>query len=340
MADNDQATQLDPIPPLATSSARLSVPLDQNPAAIYLASLSEGSQRTMRTALNTIAGLLSIPVLRDTEGRDQRYLATPWADLRYQHTRAIQAYLQVHYAPATTNKLLAALRRVLREARRLGQISADDYDRATDLDSIQMEQPQLPQDRIIAEDELIALLRICADDPTPAGARDAAIIALLRGTGLRRAEMAGLDLGDYDAERGAVAVRTGKHRVVYTPPGVRATLNEWVALRGDDPGPLFYGLVKGGGLVRRRLAAQAMTIVCANRAAEAGIAPFTPQDMRRTFIGGLLEAGADMAVVQHLAGHADSATTSRYDRRSEDAKRRSVELVHVPHFPRAGSRAQ
>jgi integrase len=76
----------------------------------------------------------------------------------------------------------------------------------------------------------------------------------------------------------------------------------------------------GDGLVVRRLAAQAVTVVCAARAREAGIAPVTPHDMRRTFISGLLDAGADIATVQRLAGHEDPATTSRYDRRGEAAK--------------------
>ena len=334
MAPTDQTTPPCSIPPLVILSANPLLLPDQNPAAIYLASLSESSQRTMLTALNTIAGLLGMPVCKDPAGHDQRCLATPWGDLRHQHTSAIRAYLQDHYAPATANKLLAALRRVLREARRLDQISADDYDRATNLASIAAQPHQSAQGRVVVEAEMIALLRTCAEDASPAGARDAAIIALLRGTGLRRSEVAGLDLGDYHAESGAIVVRTGKHRLVYTPPGVRATLNDWVAVRGQDLGPLFYGVVKGGALVPRRLAAQAITIVCAARATEAGVMPFTPQDLRRTFLSGLLDAGADMAVVQRLAGHEDPATTSRYDRRGEAAKQRAVDLVHVPYFPR------
>ena len=84
----------------------------------------------------------------------------------------------------------------------------------------------------------------------------------------------------------------------------------------------------------RRLAAQAVAVICEARAKEAAIAAFTPHDMRRTFISGLLDAGADIATVQRLAGHEDPATTSRYDRRGEAAKQRAIELVHVPHFSR------
>jgi hypothetical protein len=122
--------------PSAALTVHPLVPNDQSPAAVYLASLSVESRRTMRTALNTIAGLLGVGEHLDAEGRDMRLLAVPWASLRYQHTAAIRAQLQERYAPATANKLLAALRRVLKEARRLGQMSADDNDRAVDVRNI------------------------------------------------------------------------------------------------------------------------------------------------------------------------------------------------------------
>jgi integrase/recombinase XerD len=324
-------TSLASVAPTAVSS----VPLDQNPAAVYLASLGEGSRLTMRSALNTIAELLGIGEMRDADGRDMRCLAAPWASLRYQHTAAIRAQLLDQYAPATANKLLAALRRVLREARRLGQMSADDYDQAVDLRTIRSE--RLPRGRALSDGEVAALMRACADDITPAGARDAAIVALLRGTGLRRSEVVALDLADYEAAAGTLTIRNGKgkkERLTYVAGGAKAALDEWLMTRGEAAGPLFYGITKGGRLVVRRLADQAIAVICAARATEAGVAPFTPHDMRRTFISGLLDAGADIATVQRLAGHEDPATTSRYDRRGEVVKQRAIELVHVPHYSR------
>ena len=54
------------------------------------------------------------------------------------------------------------------------------------------------------------MFRVCQHDPRPSGARDAALLAVLYGAGLRRSEVVALDVADYEADSGALTIRAGK----------------------------------------------------------------------------------------------------------------------------------
>ena len=102
------------------------------------------------------------------------------------HTAAVRAFLAEKYAPAMANKCLAALRGVLKAAWRLRQMPTDEYQRARDIPTVRGE--SLPRGRALSRGELHALFAVCMEDEQIKGARDAALLAVLYGGGLRRSE--------------------------------------------------------------------------------------------------------------------------------------------------------
>jgi integrase len=300
---------------------------DRSPALVYLARLSASSRRTMRGALDRVAQLLS------GGGADAE--AFPWHRLEYPHTTAVRTALMEHYAPATANRHLAALRGVLKEAWRLGLMSADAYHRAADLGGVGGS--TLPAGREITDGELYALFRVCAEDPRPIGARDGAVLALLYGALLRRSEAARLELRDSNTETGELRIRQGKgrkDRLTYLQGAALEILEAWLGVRGTEPGPVLVPVGKSGRITVRGMTDQALYMRIATRARAAGVREISPHDFRRTAIGNLLDAGADISAVQQLAGHSNVTTTQRYDRRGERIKRKAAGMLHVPYVQR------
>ena len=317
-------------------------PIDQNPAFVYLAGLAAGSRRTMRQALYSVACIIGRS--EPTPASEPEQLATiaalPWGSLRFQHTAAVRSELLTRYAPPTANKTLSALRGVMRAAWRLGQLTGEEYQKAVDLQAIKGGASE-PAGRALSRGEVYAIFNTCANDPTPAGYRDAAMFGLLYGCGVRRAELAAVDLADFarDGEDNAtLTVQHGKgnkRRGIPVNDGTLEALEDWLSVRGDEPGPLFCAINRGGRMdLGGRLTPQAIYNMLSKRGEAAGVKDFSPHDLRRTFISDLLDAGADIATVQKLAGHANVTTTARYDRRGERAKRAAVKMLHVPYTRR------
>lgn len=326
--DDKQQQQLITVEQLNTLSA------DQNPALVYLASLSSAeSRRTMRNALNAITDII-VPDLSRTlpkEAQKQRYQYVVWSALRYQHVQAIRAELALWYAPATTNKILSALRGVLDAAFNLEQLSAEDYQRARQVKNVRGE--SLPAGRDVKPEELRALIDVCQEEASPAAIRDTAIIGVLYTCGLRRAELVSLTRDNLDMQERKLMVKQAKgrkQRTAYVSGGALAALKSWLGMRGTFDGALFNPILKNGTVVKRAMTAQAVYYILKKRAEQADVPDFSPHDMRRTFVGDLLDRGADIVVVSKLAGHADVKTTARYDRRPEEAKRRAAELLDFP----------
>jgi integrase len=302
----------------------------QNPVAVYLRSLAPGSRATMQSALRACVTIF---------GYQGSIYAFPWAGLRYSDTSAIRSALAEQYSAAQANKVLSALKGVLKAAWRLEQVSDADYLRAIDVANVKGS--SAPVGRAIETDELSLMLKVCAADPSAAGLRDAAIFAVGFGCGLRRAELAGLDVGDWNKRDRELLIRRGKGgkaRIVHLNDEGAKDLIQWLKARGDHEGPLFQPVNRGGRIRRdMRMSGAAIGDAIARRAEQACIEPVKAHDLRRSHISSLLDAGVDLATVQQMAGHSSPTTTSQYDRRPLRARKEAAERLSWPSQPRQAS---
>ena len=198
--------------------------------------------------------------------------------------------------------------------------------------------------RALTYGEWQALLGVCMADPTPAGARDGALFAILKVTGLRRAEVAALKLEDYDRGIGSIRI-DGKRRKVRSIPfedsGALEALHDWLAVRGEAPGPLLRRIKKGDKVQLQGLTEQGIYHILLKRGQQAGLAHFTPHDLRRTCATGMTKLGATRFIAQRVIGHKEAGVGSVYDRYEylrEKASALSAWASHVERITRGGLR--
>jgi site-specific recombinase XerC len=252
-------------------------------------------------------------------------LSFPWASIRYSHTGLIRTKLSEKYAPATANCRLSALRGVLKECWRLGQMSAEDYHKACDIEPVRGSRELAGRE--VTQAELEKLFSACTDSDM--GKRDAAILSILYGCGLRRAELAGLDITSLENGVLRLIGKRNKERSVPLPKWALDRLNVWLNVRGTEPGPLFLPFSRSGPVNRRMIPLSVYTSL--KRTGErAGVAHFSPHDMRRTLTSNLLDKSKDPHAVQLILGHSNIATTMRYDRRGERIKVQAINKITDP----------
>jgi site-specific recombinase XerD len=195
---------------------------------------------------------------------------------------------------------------------------------------------RLTAGRDIDPGEIAALMKACANDQTPAGARDASMIALMASTGMRRAEVAALKLSDM-REGGEIHVtgKGNKQRKVFIVNGTARAMADWLTIRGTSDECVFCAINKAGVVdTRRSMTPQILNNMLEKRCEQAGIENLTPHDFRRTLAGALLDNGNDIATVARLLGHSSVTTTQRYDRRGDESVRRAAQGVSVPYYGR------
>ncbi len=231
------------------------------------------------------------------------------------------------FAPSSVARALVSLRSFYRFLAREGLVERDPTARV-----LAPKQPRsLP--KAIPRAEVEALLELPRADLL--GRRDRAVLEVLYGAGLRISELVGLDLDDVDLDEGSILVRAGKGSKARRVP-----IGRWaVGAVGDyltaaRPELARRAANAGGGLILNarggRLTRQGCWKLLKSYASAAGLAEkVSPHTLRHSFATHMLDAGADIRVVQELLGHASLATTQVYTLVS-DTRLREVYLAAHP----------
>jgi site-specific recombinase XerD len=294
-----------------------------NPLLQYLARLAPSSQLTMKYVLQDAADRLGF--------EDCDIAEVPWHLLDPAHVTALVAALRADgFTPNTSSLYVNAVRGVMNEAWRLSLIS---HEQLLKIRTVKATQGvRLPVGRNLKRSLIRELMEVCAADPRPQGLRDAAVIALLYGTGMRKSESVDLKLSQIDfSERSLQVLGKGNKQLIkYAPAWAFDRLNAWLAFRRSqlpegqaDDDFLFNRIRRGSHITRERITKHAIYYIARQRGQQVGV-KIMPHDFRRSFITRVIEEH-DLSIAQKLAHHSNIQTTANYDMRDDNERRRAVD---------------
>jgi len=265
------------------------------------------------------AFLAKAPASESPHGKEWPQLAT---DRKSDLIRFIQELLGKRgYSSAAVRRKIAALRSFYRFLRRENKREDDP---AAELESPKRDK-LLP--KVLKEREVTQLLRTVSGWQTEwLKVRDRAILELLYASGMRRAEIASLDLSDVDLKTRTMRVmgKGRKQRLVIINRTTAAAIRDYLNVRprsADDA--LFLGHTG------HRLSTRHIWEIFRRIHALSGLdAKASPHVLRHSFATHLLEHGVDLITIQELLGHASVATTQIYTNVSFEHKRRAYDEGH------------
>ncbi len=295
----------------------------RNPLTLYLTRLAPSSQLTMRYVLQDAADRLGF--------EDINLEDIDWHLLQPEHVIALVAALREDgYAPNTSSLYVNAVRGVMNEAWRLSLISQEH------LLKMRTVKPapgtRLGQGRNLRRTLIREMMEVCAADPRPQGLRDAAVIGILYGSGMRKSESVNLDLAQINFDERSLRVigKGNKELIKYAPDWAFAKLQAWLAFRREqlkegeqDDSFLFNRIRRGSHITRERITKHAIYYIARQRGEQVGV-KIMPHDFRRSFITRVIEEH-DLSIAQKLAHHTNIQTTASYDVRDDNERRRAVD---------------
>lgn len=298
-----------------TKSTRLStITTDQqvfNPAQAYVLTLGAGqSRQKVIRLLNKIANDFGYDNLN----------TCPWHTLTYDTILAFRTKrMDEGLAPSTINLQISILKMVAKQAWLKQMMPLETYTAIRECKSVRGS--RVSKGRALNLRESNRLLTTAELKNSAIGTRDAAIIALAIGCGMRRAEISGLKLRalNFDTHVITILGKGNKERRLTPCDEAWERLQEWLNLRGNEGCENVFVCVKKGDHIMHfmPLTESGIYKLMRENANKANVASFTPHDLRRTFATRLLDTGADINTVRKVMGHSSVVTTQRYDKRDE-----------------------
>ncbi|WP_286232457.1 tyrosine-type recombinase/integrase [Thalassotalea sediminis] len=293
---------------------------NKSASEVYLLSLQSSQSRvTMSSLLNVVALKLQ---------NKKSHSDVDWSVLNYEQILHLLSDLSSQgKSPSTINVYLSALKGVAKEAWRKKDIDVETYQHIKEIRRVRGSRSV--KGRALELSELNQLIDYCMMQDGVIAMRDAAVVALVYGAGLRRHEAANLLLSDLNLKDATLRVlgKGNKERVNALHNRILEILDVWLQERGLEPGPLFLRARKGNRLVNEPISGQTIYDIIIRRYQEAGLKRLTPHDLRRTYATKLLENGEDVFVVQDLMGHSSVETTKNYDKRADVAKNKAAKAL-------------
>ena len=231
---------------------------------------------------------------------------------------SVQAYRthleSIGNRPPSINQALSAIRKLASEAAEAGLL--DDGAAA----SIQrLKGPQQRGQRAgqwLTLPQARALLQAPESD-TLRGLRDRALLGLLLGCGLRRAEASGLQVSQLQDREGRLCLvdlirKRERIQTIPMPTEMAAAVRAWLTAAGLTEGRVFREVDKDGRVSGDRLSPAGIWFVVREYGGKIGMPELAPHDLRRTFAGLSLKGGATLRKIQQALGHASVSTTEKY----------------------------
>lgn len=346
---------------IALNTGKLDRP-EGNPGAVYISALAPSSQKTMISYLNwsarqlidlhnknerqTLEGdgcnreLDAADFLPPHADDQELYAHFSWNQLSFGTVTYLlnvrrstwvavgknsnRAFKQV--SNAALRSLVSALKGVVKKAVHLGWISAEEENAIRGIQAPSPSMDRQAERHTLTNKEIILLIEATAEDTSPHGVRDAALLSVLLGMGIRRDEVGSIDVDSVNQPSGRSRDKTGRLQITFKGKGDKVAtlpvpnwaqpyLKKWMDCRDSEfPGPLFVPISVHEEIKRESgLTGEGVAWILEKRLALAGVNPaIRAHDLRRTFGVRKLEAGMDLMSIKELMRHSSVTTTQRY----------------------------